>query len=64
MLKQLHEPGFMLLCIGGHFPQIVQHTRRQKVGALLIAVWLFGYGSPLHCGCVRTVCRFHAAAYA
>ena len=23
----------MLLCIGGHFPQIVQHTRRQKVGA-------------------------------
>ena len=28
------------------------------------AVWLFGYGSPLHCGCVRTVCRFHAAAYA
>ena len=31
--KQLHEPGFMLLCIGGHFPQIVQHTRRQKVGA-------------------------------
>ena len=31
--KQLHEPGFVLLCIGGHFPQIVQHTRRQKVGA-------------------------------
>ncbi len=28
------------------------------------AVWFFGYGSPLHCGCVRTVCRFHAAAYA
>ena len=29
--KQHHEPGLVLLCIGGHFPQIAQHTRRQDV---------------------------------
>ena len=25
---------------------------------------LFGYGSPLCCGCTRTICRFHAAVCA
>ena len=29
---------------------------------LVAAAGLFGYDSPLCCGCARTVCRFHAAA--
>ena len=28
------------------------------------AVGLFGYGSPLCCGCARTVCQFRAVEYA
>lgn len=28
------------------------------------AVWICGYGSPLYCGCVRTVYQFHAVEYA
>ena len=41
--KQLHEPGFMLLCVSGHFPYVIGLQTLREVGVFFLGHAGFDY---------------------